>query len=114
MINDIDNVLAALGGISGVQLVTRGWPKTDPATAKLPAIAVQEAGNRPAAHADDDELVTEIEYYIRVFARTAGECDTLIVAAETVLRQIGYKRTFSYEDFGADVKMKVLRMRAYM
>jgi hypothetical protein len=91
--------------------VTRGWPKTFEI---LPCLAVSEASNRVDAWRDDTEYLQEIETDVRVFAVSTDEIDELAPQAAAVMNALGYKRVLSYDNDGAEVKMKVMRYRVFM
>ena len=90
-------VARALTKIDGVKTVTRGWPKKPDA---LPCIAVALSGESTAMACDDASYLTEVEYYIRVFAQKRTECDRIANEADDVLAALGYTRTFAWEDQG--------------
>jgi hypothetical protein len=100
--------VAALGAIPDVAKAHRGWPKS---FEQLPCIAVSEAGNAPADFRDDAEYMTELEYFIRVFAARAEQTDTISSAVEDAMLGLGYTRSFSWDDDSADVRQKALRYR---
>jgi hypothetical protein len=104
--DDKPRILAALAGIPGVAAALPSWPKDK---ARLPCIVVSEAGNTPEDSRDDDEYIVALAYYARVFSNRAEEQAAIASAVDDVMRALGYRRTFSWEDDGAEVRQKVLR-----
>lgn len=104
--NEAPQIVAALMEIPGVAAACRGWPKD---FETLPFIAVSEAGNAPADWRDDREYLTQVEYYVRVFAVRAEQIDAIASAVEDKMPGLGYARTFSWDDDSADIRQKVLR-----
>ncbi|MBR2942732.1 MAG: hypothetical protein IKB82_04965 [Clostridia bacterium] len=97
--------------IEGVGSVTRGWPKR---LERLPCIAVSKASDTPVGFADDREHIAQLEYYIRIFAQRAREADTLTVLVDAVMEDLGYMRTFSYDDDNGEVRIAALRYRRFV
>lgn len=111
-ISESDQIAEVLTSIDGVKCITRGWPSVmDRET--LPCIIVQKAGERGAGRRDDQEYLTEIEYYIRVFARVGAEADRVAAAAQACLLSLGYERVFGWEEFTEDICRVDMRVRAY-
>lgn len=106
--NEAPAIVAALTLIPDVSKAHRGWPKS---FEQIPCIAVAEAGNTPTDFRDDAEYLTELEYYIRVFAVKAEQIDAIASAVEDTMLGLGYTRSFSWEDDSADVRQKVMRYR---
>lgn len=104
--NEAEQIATALGELDGVALVTRGWPTDGTA---LPCIAVMLAGETGADSRDDAEYLTELEYYLHLFAPTAPACDTLAIAADGVMQGMGYRRTFANEQPEAAVAHLIRR-----
>lgn len=94
--------------VYGVKAALPAWPATK---AKLPCIVVTEAGNTPIDHRDDREYIIELEYYVRVFSNTPGEQAKIASDVDDAMKALGYSRTFSWEDDGAEVRQKVLRYK---
>ena len=109
--NESPAIRARLSAIEGVKNVTRGWPKS---FERLPCIAVTKASDTPMRFADDKEYVAELEYYVRIFTNRESEADRLAQEVETAMEELGYTRTFSYDDDDAEVRMAALRYRKYV
>jgi len=109
--DDKPRVMAALSRTGGLRRVLPAWPDV---WAELPCAVVTEAANRPADHRDDRERVTELEYYVRVFASRAEEAARAAEAVDAAMLELGYARTMAWEDDGAPVRQKVLRYRIYL
>ncbi len=106
--NEAPLIVAGLGQIPGVAAAHRGWPKD---FESLPCIAVTEAGNAPADSRDDREYLTELEYYVRVFAVKAEQIDAIASAVEDTMLGLNYTRTFCWDDDSADIRQKVMRYK---
>ncbi len=112
-VSEADRIGKALAMVEGVKCVTRGWPSAmDEDT--LPCIVVQKAGERGADSRDNREYLTEVEYYIRIFARKAGSVDAIAKAAQRELEDLGYERVFTWEAFDGDICRVDMRVRAYL
>lgn len=109
--NEAEAIKSRLAGIDGVKSTTRGWPKAD---ALLPCIAVIKAADTPVDFRDDREHVAELEYYIRIFADRASAADRIAVLADAAMEEMGYTRTFSYDDDTGDVRIAAMRYRKYV
>ena len=109
--NEAKEIRAHLAAIEGVQSVTRGWPKRLTA---LPVIAIHKSADAPVTFRDDREHITELEYTIRIFTDRAEDADAIAVEVDAVMENMGYVRTFSYDDDAQDVRMDALRYRKYV
>lgn len=109
--NEAKEIRARLAAIEGVQSVTRGWPKRLTA---LPVIAIHKSADAPVTFRDDREHITELEYTIRIFTDRAEDADAIAVEVDAVMENLGYVRTFSYDDDAQDVRMDALRYRKYV
>jgi hypothetical protein len=106
--NEAEAIATALGEIPGIALVTRGWP-TD--FARIPCLSVQLLTEIPADSRDDDEYLTELEYYIHIFCNTMKECDTFTPIVDAEMKSLGYTRTHAYEDNAPGAAHLVRRYR---
>lgn len=109
--NEAEKIKTRLIGISGVKSVTRGWPKD---FANLPCIAISKAADTPKDFRDDREYVAELEYYIRIFTERASAADAIAEAVDAAMEEMGYARTFSYDDDESEVRIAALRYRKYV
>ena len=109
--NETESICARLSQLEGAAQVTRGWPKR---FAQLPCIAVQKAADTPVSFRDDREHIAQLEYYIRIFADRAQQADVLAQAVNAAMEELGFTRTFSYDDDGQQVRMAALRYRKYV
>lgn len=109
--NEAPKIKERLSQIQGVKSVTRGWPKS---FERLPCIAVSKAADTPVQFKDDKEYLAELEYYIRIFTDRVSDADTLAEAVDKEMEEMGYTRTFSYDDDDGDVRMAALRYRKYV
>ena len=101
-----ENVKATLGEIAGVKLVATTWPKQ---FKELPCILLTMAGEKGADFRDDEEYLTEIEWYVRVFAVKEDNLLAVADAAQTAMQQLGYVRNLRWEEPGADLRQVALR-----
>ena len=67
--------------------VTSAWPREPPA---VPVVLVTLAGERAADRRDDRWYLTELEYYVRVFAAKSGELRRVVAAVDDAMRALGY------------------------
>lgn len=109
--NEAAAIRARLSAIEGVADVTRGWPKR---LTRLPVIAIHKSSDVPVDLRDDREHIAELEYTIRIFADRADEADALAVEVDAVMENMGYLRTFSYDDDSGEARMEALRYRKYV
>ena len=109
--NEAKEIRARLAAIEGVQSVTRGWPKRLTA---LPVIAIHKSADAPVTFRDDREHIAELEYTIRICTDRAEDADAIAVEVDAVMENLGYVRTFSYDDDAQDVRMDALRYRKYV
>ena len=109
--NEAPAIKERLLQLEGVKSVTRGWPKS---SERLPCIAISKAADTPVDHADDREYLTELEYYIRIFADRVADVDTLSERVDEEMQEMGYMRTFAYDDDDSDVRMCAIRYRKYV
>lgn len=110
-IGEAGRVVQALGNVTGVAAVTRGWPKRE---AALPCVAVVLAGERRGESRDDAEYLTEIVFYIRIFARTAESVDALAPSIRQAMEDLGYERDFAWEDAEERGHYRAERYRAVL
>lgn len=108
LIDDKPRILAALRAIPGVIDALPVWPKD---WAALPCIVVVKSGEAAADFRDDEEYLTDVEYYIRVFTNTETERAIISSAAHDAMQALGYRRTFAWEDDTAEARQMVLRYR---
>ena len=107
--DEAERIGRAISGIAGVAAVTRGWPKRE---AVLPCVAVVLAGERCAERRDDAEYLTEVLFYLRVFARTAEAVDALAPSIRQAMANLGYERDFAWEDADEHGHYRAERYRA--
>ena len=109
---EADRIGGALAAISSIKCITRGWPAAlDSQT--LPCVVVQKAGERGVDVRDNREYITELEYYIRVFAATAPQADQVSAAVLQTMEALGYERVFAWEEFTQEVYRADMRLRRY-
>ena len=92
---ELDAIKDVLKALPGVRLVCTGWPQTFDT---LPCVLVQLAGEDGADRRDDGEYLTRLEWYVRVFSRKESEQCALCDLVEEAMEQLGYRRTFRWEE----------------
>lgn len=105
---ETQRILEALGSIQALENVSRGWPHQQTA---LPCAVVTLAGERRADERDGAEYLTETEYYVRCFARTGAETDTLAPEIRRKMEEMGYRREFVWEESGEKVFQRAERYK---
>lgn len=111
--NEAETLRTALSDVEGVKSVTRGWPKSF-ASKNLPCIAIQKASEVPADYADDDERLTEIEYYIRIFADKFEQADSIAPRVDETMERLGYRKTMTYDADDRAVRIIHMRYHKYL
>lgn len=109
--NEAEKIKSRLAGIPGVASTTRGWPRAD---AMLPCIAVTKAADTPTEFRDDREYLAELEYYIRIFTERASVADRIAEDVDAAMEDMGYLRTFSYDDDTGEVRIAAMRYRKFV
>ena len=109
--NEAPAIKERLLKLKGVKSVTRGWPRS---FERLPCIAIAKAADTPLEYADDREYLTELEYYIRIFTSRAEDADAMSAEVDAAMEEMGYIRTFAYDDDDSDVRMCAMRYRKYV
>ena len=77
-------ILTALGRIEGIE-ATAAWPREPP---RKPVALVTLAGETTTDRRDDHRYLTELEYYVRVFAAKSADMRRVCSAVD-VRRQCG-------------------------
>lgn len=110
--DDAPRILDALRQVEGIT-VTTAWPKEEPTR---PVVLLTLAGDTPADHRDDQEYLTELEYYVRVFAAKAADMRRICAAVQDAMEALGYRRTFRWEEPGEDGgwRQTALRYNIYL
>lgn len=108
--DDTPRILEALRHVEGVT-VTTSWPG---APAGEPTVLVTLAGDRGTDRRDDREYLTEMEYYVRVFAAKAAGMRRVCAAVHEAMEALGYERVFRWEESGDGFRQTALRYRTYV
>ena len=109
MINKKPDVSAALSAIIDADRVSFHFPET---FAKLPCISFYEANNSPFRNADDNEYLSEVNIVVDIWAKRSEETSRLMLAVDTAMRGIGFRREFSADvPGGSEVEHKTSRYR---
>ena len=108
--NFFDEFRTALSKIETVKAITRGWPKSF-ASKNLPCIAIVKASETPADFRDDREHITEVEYYIRIFADKFEQVDEIAPQVREIMERLGWQRTMTYDADDSAVRIVHMRYR---
>lgn len=107
--DEATRIADALRGIGGATVVTT-WPKA-PETS--PVILLTLAGERGADRRDDREYLTEHEYYVRVFSAKAADMCRVCAAVHEIMHDLGYERTFRWEEPSDGWRQTAARYKTY-
>ena len=107
MTDDLPRILAALEKVDGVT-VASAWPREPPV---VPVVLVTLAGERAADHRDDRWYLTELEYYVRVFAAKSGELRRVLAAVDEAMRALGYDLAFRWDEPGEGWRQAAMRYK---
>lgn len=99
-------ILSALEDIPGLGSVSDAWPDAETA---LPAIVVSLAGKKTADRRDDKKYIIGLEYYLRFFATTSTDNQTMFHEAESRMEALGYECTYEFDQDTAGAKQYVTR-----
>ena len=102
-------ILTALGRIEGIEATT-AWPREPP---RKPVALVTLAGERAADRRDDRWYLTELEYYVRVFAAKSGELRRVVAAVDGAMRALGYDLAFRWDEPGEGWRQAAMRYKTY-
>ena len=103
-----ERIRAQLVQLEGVKAVTRGWPRR---LDELPCIAVSKAAESPVDFRDDRARLSEIEFYVRVFANQAAQADAIAEQVDAQMEEMGYMRTFACDEDDEHVRIAAMRYR---
>ncbi len=104
-------IIDRLATISGVKKCGPAWPEKLDAT---PCIAVSLAGESFPDYRDDRRYLTELEYYVRVFAsKKNGDVHRISQEVIQLMEDDGWIYTFRWEDPSADMRQFVMRFKKY-
>lgn len=107
MTDDAPRIAEALRKIDGIT-VTTAWPKEKP---NKTVVLVTLAGDRPVDWRDNKEYLTELEYYVRVFTAKADEMRRVCGMVHKNMEELGYEKSFRWEDEGQDMRQTTLRYK---
>ncbi len=110
LIDDTLRILNAMRELENVTVTTK-WPKGE---AKIPVVLVTLAGDRSADRRDDRRYLTELEYYVRVFAAKADDMRCTCAAVHTAMEGLGYELTFRWEEPGEGWRQTAMRYKIYL
>lgn len=113
MIDKEQEIIDLLAEIKGIKTCSAAWPQKLEST---PAITVTLAGDKPTDYRDDRRYLTELEYYIRVFASTntkakADAWRRIASEAMKLMEGEGWSMTFRWEEPGADMRQFAMRFK---
>ena len=110
MTDDTPRIVRALNAVDGLT-VTAAWP-TEPPSA--PVVLVTLAGQSAADRRDDVWYLTEMNYYVRVFAPRRDALMRACDAADAAMRALGYEPVFRWDEPGEGWRQIATRYRAYL
>ena len=102
-------ILTALGRIEGIEATT-AWPREPP---RKPVALVTLAGETTTDRRDDHRYLTELEYYVRVFAAKSGELRRVLAAVDEAMRALGYDLAFRWDEPGEGWRQAAMRYKTY-
>lgn len=108
--DDVPRIKERLRQIPDVTVTTQ-WPKEEPTE---PVILLILTGDNAADHRDDVEYLTELEYTLHVFAPKEAQMRELCGAVHEAMEELGYARTFRYEDVGTGWRQTIFRYTTYI
>lgn len=103
-------ILTALACIDGIEATT-AWPREPP---RVPVALATLAGETTTDRRDDRRYLTELEYYVRVFAAKSAEMRRVCSAVDEAMAALGYERTFRWEETGEGWRQTAMRYRIYL
>ena len=103
-------ILTALGRIEGIEATT-AWPREPP---RKPVALVTLAGETTTDRRDDHRYLTELEYYVRVFAANSADMRRVCSAVDDAMSVLGYELTFRWEEPGEGWRQTAMRYRIYL
>jgi hypothetical protein len=106
MIDHESKIKDALEGIPGLKSLSSSWPDD---TTAFPAIVVDLAAEQTTRWYNDRPYLTELQYYVRLFARNKDDLRRMLTETDTRMAAIGYERVFRFEQNDANVKQWVTR-----
>ena len=101
-----EKVKAVLETIPGIKAFETKWPDK---FNTLPCIVLTLASERGVDRRDDEEYLTEIEWYVRTFAAKEADLQAVSKAAGAAMRALGYERTLLWEQTEGNVRQVVAR-----
>ena len=110
MPDDAPRIQDALCQIDGLT-VTTAWPREP---SQGPVALVTLAGDSPADYRDGRRYLTELEYYVRVFAAKAAVMRAMCAAVNQAMEGLGYERTFRWEEPGEGWRQTAMRYKIYL
>ena len=101
-----EEIKAALEDVPGLKSLSDSWPDTE---TELPAIVIDLASEKGADRRDDKRYMTELVYYVRIFADTSQEAQAIFVAVKPRMENLGYENVFKFDQNLAGAKQMVTR-----
>lgn len=71
----------------------------------LPAVSYRDSGN---SCGDSDDLLTNLSFEVSTFAKTAAECHSTAVLADTAMRTLGFRRASSSAVVSGGIKRQIM------
>ncbi len=87
-------IKTALEDIPGLSSISDSWPDAETV---LPAIVVDLASEQGTDRREDKRYLTEIGYYVRIFASTPAQIHAMFEAVYPRMEALGYEITFKFD-----------------
>lgn len=101
-----EQIKTALEDIPGLGSISDSWPDAETV---LPAIVVDLASELGTDRRDDRRYMTELEYYVRIFAGTPAQIHTMFEAVNPRMEALGYELTFKFDQNTAGALQLITR-----
>jgi len=99
-------IKTALEDITGLGSISDSWPDAE---TQLPAIVVDLASEQGKDRRDDRRYLTEIEFYVRIFANTPAAIHAMFEAVCPRMEALSYELTFKFDQNTAGARQLITR-----
>ncbi len=103
-----EEIKTALEDIPGLGSISDSWPVS---VADLPAIVVDLASEQGTDRRDDKRYMSELEYYVRIFADTPSAIYAMHEAVQPLVEALGYEFTFKFDQNTAGALQLITRYK---
>ena len=87
-------IKTAIEDIPGLGSISDSWPDVETV---LPAIVVDLANEQGTDRRDDKRYLTEIGFYVRIFASSPAQIHAMLEAICPRMEALGYEITFKFD-----------------